>query len=84
MEKLSVVLQQALNDPTATDLIRLAHLESQSYWQENYTDLFDFCSCLWARCTAATGIQVDIRKACEGVTLALNDQKPTKSTDPKS
>lgn len=83
MEKLSVVLQEALNDPTATDLIRLAHLESQSYWQENYTDLFDFCSCLWARCTASTGIQVDIRKACEGVTLALNDQMPTKTTDPK-
>ncbi len=84
IEKLSVVLQEALNDPTATDLIRLAHLESQSYWQENYTDLFDFCSCLWARCAKSTGIQVDIRKACEGVTLALNGRMPTKTTDPKS
>lgn len=32
-------------DLVARDLIQLAHLQSQSYWQENYTDLFDFCFC---------------------------------------
>ena len=84
IEKLSVVLQEALNYPAAVDLIRLAHLESQSYWQENYTDLFDFCSCLADRCTESTGIQVAIRKACERVTLALNGEMPRKLTDRKS
>jgi hypothetical protein len=33
------------------ELILLAHWESQSYWEENYTDLFDFCRCLHKRCT---------------------------------
>lgn len=33
------------------ELILLAHWESQSYWEENYTDLFDFCQCLHKRCT---------------------------------
>ena len=81
IENLSVVLQEALNDTAATDLIRLAHLESQSYFGENYTDLFDFCSCLSARCTQQTGIQDDMRKACERVTKSLNGEMPTKTTD---
>jgi hypothetical protein len=84
IEKLSVVLQEALNDTNATDLIRLAHLESQSYFGENYTDLFDFCSCLSERCSEPTGIQAEIRKACQRVTLAINGEMPTKLADPKS
>src|SRR6185312_7617651 len=32
------------------DLILLAHWESQSFWEENYADLFDFCRCLRRRC----------------------------------
>jgi hypothetical protein len=36
---------------TIRELILLAHWESQSYWEENYTDLFDFCQCLHKRCT---------------------------------
>jgi hypothetical protein len=31
------------SDPLIRQLIVLAHWESQSYWQENYTDLYDFC-----------------------------------------
>ncbi len=84
MENLSVVLQEALNDSAATDLIRLAHLESQSYFGENYTDLFDFCSCLSARCKEQSGIQDEMRKACERVTKALNGEMPTKTTDQQS
>jgi Clostripain family len=33
------------------DLVLLAHWESQSFWEENYTDLNDFCRCLSRRCT---------------------------------
>jgi len=35
------------------DLILLAHWESQSFWEENYTDLYDFCLCLSRRCNDA-------------------------------
>lgn len=32
-------------DLVARELIQLAHLQAQSFWQESYTDLFDFCFC---------------------------------------
>jgi hypothetical protein len=32
------------------DLIVLAHWKSQSFYQENYTDLYDFCRCLSKGC----------------------------------
>jgi hypothetical protein len=31
-------------------MILLAHWDAQSFWQEQYTDLFDFCFCLFERC----------------------------------
>lgn len=41
-----------LNDheKLALELIVLAHWEAQSYYEENYTDIFDFCFCLQRRC----------------------------------
>jgi hypothetical protein len=75
IEKLSRALQRGVRDVTARDLIRLAHLESQSYWDENYTDLYDFCSCLWKRCDRKNEIQNDIRRACEKVAFAINGKK---------
>jgi hypothetical protein len=52
----------------AGKLILLSHLEAQSYWNENYTDLYDFCMVLQQSCTAvgdgAPGIK-KIREACE-------------------
>ena len=32
------------------NLVLLAHWEAQSYWNEMYTDLYDFCECLKTRC----------------------------------
>ena len=37
-------------DPLLKELILLAHWDAQSFWQESYTDLFDFCFCLNKRC----------------------------------
>src|SRR5688572_18145068 len=34
--------------------IQLAHLESQSYFSENYTDLYDFCFCLAESCKSSS------------------------------
>jgi hypothetical protein len=43
-------LNSALETPRGRELVLLAHWESQSYWQEDYTDLFDFCFCLRRMC----------------------------------
>ncbi|HYG79747.1 MAG TPA: clostripain-related cysteine peptidase [Pyrinomonadaceae bacterium] len=43
-------LKGALETDRGKELILLAHWESQSYWDENYTDLYDFCLCLERRC----------------------------------
>jgi hypothetical protein len=51
LTELSGLLIDALaDDPLLMELILVAHWEAQSYWQETYTDLLDFCSCLNNRC----------------------------------
>ncbi|HEV7893863.1 MAG TPA: clostripain-related cysteine peptidase [Pyrinomonadaceae bacterium] len=53
---LATELIKALNDPRpreqtlASERILLAHWDAQSFWKENYTDLFDFCFRLRRRC----------------------------------
>jgi hypothetical protein len=36
--------------PLARELVLLAHWDAQSFWQDNYTDLYDFCFRLKRRC----------------------------------
>jgi hypothetical protein len=56
LANLSAALQAGLsdeaeeNDELFKGLIVLAHWEAQSQWQENYTDLVDFCFCLRRQC----------------------------------
>jgi Clostripain family len=38
------------DDHLIKDLVLLAHWDAQSFYEENYTDLFDFCLCLRRRC----------------------------------
>lgn len=73
------------------DLILLAHWEAQSFWDENYTDLYDFCRCLSIRCNQRAetletlrltndplGVVTGLRalaKACDGVTDVLDIAK---------
>jgi hypothetical protein len=38
------------------DLILLAHWESQSFWDEHHTDLYDFCFCLKRKCEGMRSI----------------------------
>lgn len=49
-------MRRALKGERGKELILLAHWESQSYWDESYTDLFDFCFCLRKRCRLALGL----------------------------
>jgi hypothetical protein len=48
--KFVVELKNGLADERFVELVQLAHLRSQSYWGEQYTDLYDFCVCLKEVC----------------------------------
>ena len=50
IQELSVALTNGLKDRRCRELIVLAHWKSQSYWQETYSDLYDFCLCLRRLC----------------------------------
>jgi hypothetical protein len=39
-------LKRSIKKKRGKQLILLAHLQSQSFWGESYTDIFDFCRCL--------------------------------------
>jgi Clostripain family len=56
-------------------LILLAHWKSQDFYQNIYTDLYDFCSCLAESCDKDDGLQGPIKRACEGVMEALGPRK---------
>lgn len=52
LRELSMSLKKSLEDkdPFTKEAILLAHWDAQSFWQESYTDLYDFCKCLKFRC----------------------------------
>ena len=50
IKNLGEALQAGLDDARCRHFILLAHWKSQSYWQETYTDLYDFCLCLRRLC----------------------------------
>jgi hypothetical protein len=50
IKSLALALTNGLDDSRCRDLILLAHLKSQGYWQDMYTDLYDFCVCLRRLC----------------------------------
>jgi hypothetical protein len=50
LTSLAEKLKEGVTDALARKLILLAHWQSQSFWQENYTDLYDFCFCLEELC----------------------------------
>lgn len=50
IQQLSVALRNGLQNRRCKELIVLAHWKSQSYWQETYSDLYDFCLCLRRLC----------------------------------
>jgi hypothetical protein len=71
--------------PLARELILLAHWDAQGFWQDTYTDLYDFCFRLWRRCRQVLSwkdspppagskqfeVLDGIVKACEGVMKVL-------------
>jgi cysteine peptidase C11 family protein len=77
--RLTRALKRGLGDPRGLELITLAHLKAQSYWQETYTDLYDFCLCLQNQCVSDSPIQAEMAGACKDVIATLNE-----STRPES
>lgn len=91
---LVVRLKRALESDRGAELILLAHWESQSYWGESYTDLYDFCRCLRKRCGLALDsvekygdeektveIRAELKElmtACADVMLLLDRKRPDK------
>jgi hypothetical protein len=85
MESLVIELKKAMKMPAGwnpdkdwrgVELIKLAHLEAQSYFQETYTDLYDFCLCLGRRCDESDPDQKRLKEACDTVTEALAETNP--------
>ena len=83
IEGLSKVLQEGLKDTRTQELIQLAHLEAQSYFQELYTDLNDFCICLMSKCKGSDDpVQVEMYDAAEAVTRVLRPETEKRKTGP--
>jgi hypothetical protein len=65
------------DDPLIRDLLVLAHWESQSFYEERYADLYDFCFCLKRKCEQASPSDdmsqyiTGIVDACEAVMETL-------------
>ena len=78
LQDLVAALKQGLAPGAASiiqDQILLAHWDAQSFWSENYTDLWDFCDCLAKRCEEAnTG--PEIIGSCKAVQdVLVSDQR---------
>ncbi|MEN3334686.1 MAG: hypothetical protein V7641_4051 [Blastocatellia bacterium] len=77
LKDLSEALIKGLADKLVTNCILLAHWKSQSYFNENYTDLYDFCFCLSEYCDEFSKAVIDpspykrIQDACRKVTGVL-------------
>ena len=88
INELSGLLIEGLkaDDPLVRELILLAHWEAQSYWQENYTDLFDFCFCLYRRCQGHIGstsepISTNLRKIQEVCDKMIKQLSPSEGSN---
>jgi hypothetical protein len=88
LEELADTLVYGLANPLIRDAIVLAHWKAQSFWQESYTDLFDFCLCLSNHCNEyerATGemseTMTNIYRACGEVMARLEKERPRSDDD---
>ena len=67
----------ALKYPVVRDAIKLARLEAQSYWQETFVDLYDFCERLLKQCRSVSRLN---RKVLHEMKLAPHVSKSFRDT----
>lgn len=79
---LTEALKAGLDDERGKALILLAHWKSQSYFQEMYTDLYDFCFCLRDSCSKTNPIQNRMKLACQSVIETLDPETRKGSKGP--
>ena len=98
VEKLSAALIKALQDELHGELIEnfvlLSHWKSQSFFNEMFTDLYDFCFCLSNKITGfmrhpgitlnpeVAGVLDDMKEACQDVMKSLVKENPVKPGEP--
>jgi hypothetical protein len=96
LKDLTRALKEALKVRCGKELTLLAHWKAQSFWLENYTDLFDLCRCLsetcgdkynFCRCSNKecdeAGLrQQAIKAACDAVIKKLRTQDPHEKLEP--
>jgi Clostripain family len=83
LQELSRALKGRLKDDRECARILLAHLKSQSYWDENYTDLYDFCACLSQMYDKKKESKNPIYVACQKVMRIMDPpHKANKSDKP--
>ena len=96
LQKLVKKLKEGLSAGSVfRHLIVTAHWESQSFWEENYTDLYDFCFCLSRGCKeTAQALQgsvssderlvtevLAVAEACDDLTRVLDVVKSKKRSE---
>jgi Clostripain family len=76
-QELGSALSSSGNPRIVKDLIRLAHLDAQSFSGESYTDLYDFCWCLEWLCSESPSATVlnGIKAACNQTRKALRSYR---------
>ena len=73
IKRLAKALKEGLKTPRGLELISLAHLKAQSFWQETYSDLYDFCLCLEEKCEKGNAVQWEMKEASEAVRSKLEE-----------
>lgn len=79
IDALASALIKGLEVPSFTEAIQLAHLKAQSFQNELYTDIIDFCRCLFVQTSEATAaqqhedIRTEIKTACRNVIRAIGN-----------
>ncbi|PYS35877.1 MAG: hypothetical protein DMF75_02305, partial [Acidobacteria bacterium] len=72
LKELSKALKGGLADRLAKECILLAHWDAQSYWDETYIDIYDFCFRLDRRCAKAKQANSKLR-AIQKASRALRE-----------
>ncbi len=79
LSELVEALKEGLDDKRVVELIQLAHLKAQSFWQDDYTDLADFCQCLHDS-LGKTELQGRIKTACQNMMKVLKPDRSKSSS----
>ena len=77
IENLAQALIDGLNDMISRDFILLSHWKSQSFFNEMYTDLYDFCFCFTSKIEELRKSRGRVTPQLRAIELACNDVMDT-------